>query len=68
MRWHQIKHGKWWMLQWGKPIFFSLGIHIDPRIWYVDLHLIACIITFGHCEKAYTDYKAWWASRSLENE
>lgn len=67
MRWRQIKHSKYWMIQWGRPIFFSLGVHIDPRIPYIDIHLIFIIITIGNCEKQYQDYKAWWASRSNEH-
>jgi hypothetical protein len=56
------------MLQWGRPIFFSLGIHVDPRIGYVDLHLVACILTLGNCEATYREYRAWWSSRSIENQ
>jgi hypothetical protein len=64
MQWH-IKTGRYWMVQWGKPIFFSLGIHIDYNLKYVDLHLIFIIITFGNPDWPYKEYKAWWSSRSI---
>jgi hypothetical protein len=64
MRWHKT-HGKWWMIQWGRPIFFSFGIHVDSHLKYVDFHLIAMIITLGNMEETYREYKAWWSSRSL---
>jgi hypothetical protein len=64
MKWN-IRHGKFWMIQWGRPIFFSLGVHIDPRVPYIDFHLIAMILTIGNLDKTYKDYKAWWSSRSL---
>lgn len=66
MQWH-IKNRKWWMVQWGRPIFFSLGIHIDSHLKYVDFHLIFAIITIGKQNPddwAYDDYRTWWASRS----
>jgi len=65
MRWH-ISNGKYWMVQWGKPIFFSLGIHIDRRLKYMDLHLIFLIITIGNPDWGFEDYRAWWSSRNKE--
>ena len=61
------------MVQWGEPIFFSLGIHTafrhplswDFRIKYIDIHLVCLIITIGNQGETYEEYKAWWASRSL---
>ena len=64
MQW-KIKHGKYWMVQWGWPVFLSIGIHVDFRVPYIDLHLIAMIITIGNCEKTYKDYRTWWSSRSI---
>lgn len=67
MQWH-IYNRKRIMIQWGRPIFFSLGIHIDSRLRYVDLHLIFIIITIGNAGKSgdwsYDEYRVWWASRS----
>lgn len=67
MRWHiKIPH-KALMIQWGRPIFFSLGIHIDSRLRYVDLHLVFIIITIGVQKPedwGYEEYRVWWASRS----
>lgn len=64
MRWH-IHNGKRWMVQWGWPIFFSLGIHIDRQLKYMDLHLGFIIITFGNPDWPYEDYRAWWSSRTI---
>jgi len=61
----KIKHGKYWMVQWGKPIFFSLGIHIDRALKYIDFHLIFIILTFGKPDWDYKEYQAWWSSRSI---
>jgi len=61
-----MRKGRHWMVQWGWPIFFSLGLHVDPRIWYVDLHVIATILTFGNLDAVDYDFKAWNSSRSVD--
>ena len=67
MKWH-IKHNKYCMIQWGKPIFFSLGIHVDNQLKYIDIHLIFIIITLGDPNWTYDEYSnahhAWWSSRN----
>lgn len=55
------------MIQWGRPIFFSFGIHIDYRLRYVDIHLFFLIITIGKTNPgdwSFEEYRVWWASRS----
>jgi hypothetical protein len=64
MQWN-LKKGKYWMLQWGEPIFFSLGIHIDPRKKYIDFHIIYFIFTIGD-PKAYIEYESWWSARDKD--
>lgn len=58
------------MIQWGKPIFFSLGIHIDCFLRYVDFHLIFLIITIGKTDYDFDTYeinlRSWWASRTKD--
>jgi len=64
MQWHIKIPAKYIMVQWGWPIFFSLGIHIDPRARYIDLHIIFFILTIGN-PKVYEQYLSWWSSRSI---
>ncbi len=64
MQWH-IKNKGWLMIQWGWPIFFSLGIHIDRSLKYIDFHLVFIIITIGNPDWPYEEYRAWWSSRSI---
>lgn len=63
--WH-VKHGKYYMLQWGMPIAYSLGIHIDHKFKYIDFHLLFIIITLGNMKHEYEYYQAWWSSRTKE--
>ena len=57
-RWN-IKHGKWWMIQWAFDSWISLGIHIDfkHRIAsvtgegygpYIDFHIGFIIVSLGN--------------------
>jgi len=62
MRWH-IKAGKYWLFQWGWPVGFSLGIHVDYRLSYIDLHLGWVLLTLGNMQVEYKEYQAWWSSR-----
>ena len=64
MRWH-TRHGRWWMVQWGRPIWFSLGIHIDCHLRYVDVHLGFLILTLGSPDYSFEEYHTWWSARSL---
>jgi hypothetical protein len=48
----EIRHGRWWMLQWSINGWLSLGIHVDFRKRstygpYVDLHLGWVIVSVG---------------------
>lgn len=56
-----IKHGKYWMVQWGVPVLFSVGVHVDNRFKYIDFHLLFAVITLGSME--YDHYQAWWSAR-----
>lgn len=60
---YYIRHGKYWMLQWGRPIFLSVGVHLDYRFRYIDFHLGAAILTIGNISQEYEEYQAWWSSR-----
>jgi hypothetical protein len=53
-----LRHGRWWMVQWAFDGWLSFGIHIDFRTRvnslcecrygpYVDLHLGCCIVSIG---------------------
>jgi hypothetical protein len=53
------------MVQWGWPILFSLGIHVDRNWKYIDLHLVFVILTIGNPDWPYEEYRAWWSSRSI---
>lgn len=53
------------MVQWGKSVKYSVGIHVDHQFQYVDFHLLFFIVTIGNPD-AYEDYQAWWSSRSRE--
>lgn len=63
-RWH-VQTGRYWMLQWGWSILFSVGLHIDWRLRYVDLHLGCVIVTLGRPEWGYEECRAWWSARSI---
>lgn len=58
-----IRHGRWWMFQWGTDILFSIGLHLDRRLRYMDIHLLSIILTLGNIETEYEYYQAWWSSR-----
>lgn len=55
-RWN-LRHGRWWLLQWSLNWWLSLGIHLDlkqrkdcrgrPYGPYVDLHLGCVILSIG---------------------
>lgn len=65
-KWNFV-HGRYWMIQWGFPIFFSLGIHLDRNFRYLDLHFIFVILTIGRLNK--NDFKeagAWWSAREVD--
>lgn len=61
-----IRHGRFWMVQYSRRIFFSLGIHLDFELRYIDLHLGCLILTLGDMEREYDQYQAWWSSREKQ--
>jgi len=57
--WH-LKHGSWWMVQWCRDGWYSLGIHVETKTRialtggmrrpygpYVDLHFLWFIVSLG---------------------
>jgi hypothetical protein len=62
MRWRIHRPHPLLMVQWGWPIFLSLGLHFDFRAPYLDLHLGAVIVTLGRIRKQADDYQAWWCA------
>ena len=61
--WHDRKR-KWWMVQFVLDYSFSIGIHVDLRRRYVDLHFLWFVFSIG-LNAPYSDYLSSirWDSR-----
>lgn len=52
-----LRHGRWWMVQWSLDGWLSLGVHVDFRHRrdaagrrygpYLDIHLLCFILSLG---------------------
>lgn len=55
LRWHRmlgprvwLAWGRWWAVQFWPSLYFSLGVHVDPRRPIIDLHLGWLIVSVGN--------------------
>jgi len=53
------------MVQYGINIGFSLGIHVDFWLRYVDIHIPLIVITIGNIKEVEYPPETWHSARDI---